>query len=88
MTGNGTDIPIIGKEAEEQTITFHFAPNGDLARIDGNVNLSQLLIVAFEATQLAVGYRAATMMQQSAMQRTLADVKDRLAKERRGTHGR
>jgi hypothetical protein len=88
MSGNGAGISIIGAKPKEseQTITFVFSENGDLARIDGNVNLSQLLIVAFEATQLAVGIRGSMMMQQMQNQAALQKVAADLAKE--GKHGR
>jgi hypothetical protein len=65
MSGNGTDspleLPVPGSKAEAQ-ITFVFGANGDLKRIDGTVTMVQLIMVAFEATQLASGAREQIMM--------------------------
>jgi hypothetical protein len=88
VSGNG-GVPIIGakpSDDEVASITFTFSPNGDLHRVDGNLNLTQLLIVSFEAAQLASEMRAAVRMQAAQAAAQMASVRDHLAKE--GKHGR
>lgn len=88
MSGNGSGVPILGGKAEDEgaSITFSFAPNGDLKAISGTVSMVQLLMVAFEATQLATGVRG--QIASRAMQS--ADDISRIARdlEREQKHGR
>jgi hypothetical protein len=82
---SASDRPVNGESPEpEVAITFRFnARTGDLASVSGNVSVQQLLLVAFEANQIAVSIRAGMQSRSLVGASDIADIRKHLARERR-----